>query len=265
MLSIREAFENLRLRGQKGFIPFITAGDPDLETTLAIMRALAEIGSTVIELGVPFTDPMADGPVIQASSKRALEGVKTVTVADVLYLVSEFRQFSDIPVVVFGYMNPFEAYGIRKLASDGNDAGVGGILITDVVDREFRNLSEIFRAKEINMISLVAPTTSDLRLQRIVSEANGFVYAVSTRGVTGSGTVLEEAEQLVNRIKAATEIPVAVGFGLSTRKDLEEVWRYADAAVVGSAIVDVIGSGPPSANVVTEVREFLKTLLGRET
>lgn len=261
MSGIKKTFADLREHGRKGFIPFITAGDPDLGTTLKIMETLAGLGSTLIELGVPFTDPMADGPVIQASSKRALEGANPVNINDVLGLVSTFRKTSDVPVVIFGYLNPFLSYGIQKLADDARKAGVDGILITDVVDKEFDDLSSVFGSIGIDLISLVAPTTSDSRLRRILSTARGFVYAVSTRGVTGSGTRLDDAKQLVERIRSETTLPVAVGFGLSTHSDIEEVWKYADAAVVGSAIVRTIAEVSEDGDVPGAVGQFVEGLL----
>lgn len=260
MSRIATKFENLRSSGRKGFVPFISAGDPDLATSKEIVLALSRNGADVIELGVPFTDPMADGPTIQASSQRALD--KGIKMADILQLVRDLRREIDTPIVLFSYLNPLFRYGFEKLANDAADAGVDGVLITDAVDAVAFVASTMLRSRSLDLISLVAPTTSDERLERIAANASGFLYAVSRAGVTGTQTETSStAEALVARARKFTDLPIAVGFGISTRQQVEDVWRYADAAVVGSAIVKVIEHSIPEGNSVDEVSRFVRELL----
>ena len=240
MSRISKKFEQIKRENTKGFIPFITAGDPDLETTYKLMLKLAELDSTVIELGVPFTDPMADGPIIQLSAQRALEN-EEITIAKIFDVVSEVRKKTDVPIVLFGYLNPFLQFGIDKLRIEAKRVGVDGFLITDIIGNEFVELSENVAQSEIDLISLVAPTTNDERLEKITQAARGFVYAISRAGVTGTRSDLSnEAQKLVERARKVTDLPIAVGFGVSTNEHVTEVLEYADAAVVGSAIVSVI-------------------------
>jgi tryptophan synthase alpha chain len=260
MNRIANTFETLGKAGRKGFIPFITAGDPDLVTSALILEALVEGGADIIELGVPFSDPMADGPTIQASSQRAL--LDGVTLSDVLELVRNFRLRFETPIVIFGYLNPLMQYGFERIRDDAVDAGVDGVLVTDIVDDEAFEMSGLLADRDIDLISLVAPTTSEVRLQKIAERARGFIYAVSRAGVTGvQDEMSSSAEQLVNRIRKFTNLPVAVGFGISKREQVESVWKYADAAVVGSAIVNVIGQAKTSEEAVNNVRMFVSELL----
>jgi tryptophan synthase alpha chain len=259
MNRIGGTFQKLKDEGRKGFIPFVTAGDPDPVTSLEIINALADCGADIIELGVPFSDPMADGPTIQASSQRAL--ANGVTLNDVLALVRRFRASSDVPIVLFSYLNPLIRYNLEKLAVDAAKSGVDGILITDVVDREAAEIANLFRRQDIDLISLIAPTTTDQRLQSIAENASGFLYAIARTGVTGARSESSNAaETLVRRARQFTELPIAVGFGISTLKQVEDVWKYADAAVVGSAIVNVISNsayGEEPVNVKAFVRGIL--------
>jgi tryptophan synthase alpha chain len=262
MNRIAQKFEQLRSAGRKGFIPFVSAGDPDLQTTLTIITTLAESGADIIELGVPFSDPMADGPVIQASSQRALEAGTRLT--DILELVRTFRTKSDTPIVLFSYLNPIYRFGIERLAFEAASAGIDGVLITDVVDAEAAEISLQLRKLGVDLISLIAPTTSDERLERIASSAAGFIYAVARAGVTGmSQNTGNAAEALVNRVRRYTELPIAVGFGISTADQIEAVWKYADAAVVGSAIVAVIERARTPADAVYNVSRFVRQLVPR--
>jgi tryptophan synthase alpha chain len=259
MSRIAERFSKLRAAGQKGFIPFVTAGDPDLETSLGIIQKLADTDADVIELGVPFSDPMADGPTIQRSSQRALE--KGVTLRDILDMVGGFRAGSDVPVVLFSYLNPLWRYGLERLAEDASRAGIDGVLVTDVVESEAAEISGIFSAKGLDLISLVAPTTTGERLKNIAATAAGFIYAISRAGVTGARVeASSDAEALVKRVRAFTDLPVAVGFGISTSEQIEDVWRYADAAVVGSAIVAEIERSE-GRDVVEAIDRFIRRLL----
>jgi len=259
MGNITETFESIKREGRKGFIPFVTAGDPDIDTSLEIILKLAEFGADVIELGVPFSDPMADGPTIQRSSQRALENCTDLY--GVLNLVERFREKSDTPIVLFSYLNPLLRYGFDKLAETALQIGVDGILVTDAIDEEARAISKTLAARNIDLISLIAPTTTDERLKNICDNASGFIYAVSRAGVTGArAEVSEAAETLVRRARKFTDLPIAVGFGISTRDQVQDVWRYADAAVVGSAIVAEIERSA-SSDPVKRVEEFLTQLL----
>lgn len=260
MSRISTAFADLKSRGGKGFIPFVSAGDPDLETSTEIVLALSRNGADIIELGVPFSDPMADGPTIQSSSQRALDsGVK---LADVLHMVADLRQKIETPIVLFSYLNPLYRYGFERLATDASEAGVDGVLITDAVEEVAFVASQILNRYGLDLISLIAPTTSDQRLERIAAGASGFLYAVSRAGVTGAREETSSAaEQLVARARRYTDLPIAVGFGISTKLQVEEVWRYADAAVVGSAIVAEIGRSLPDGDPVERVSAFVRGLL----
>jgi tryptophan synthase alpha chain len=260
MSRIATTFENLRSTGRRGFIPFVSAGDPDVATSKEIVLALARNGADIIELGVPFTDPMADGPTIQASSQRALDsGTK---LADILEMVRDLRREIDTPIVLFSYLNPLYRYGFEKLAEDAAVAGVDSVLVTDAVDEVAFVVSSVLRSHNLDLISLVAPTTSDQRLERIAANATGFIYAVSRAGVTGAqAESSSSAEHLVNRVRTFTDLPIAVGFGISTRQQIEDVWKYADAAVVGSAIVAEIERSLAEGNTVERVTDFVRSLL----
>ncbi len=245
--------------GRKGFIPFVTAGDPDIETSLAIILKLAELGSDVIELGVPFSDPMADGATIQRSSLRALEG--GVKLSNILALARSVRETSETPIVLFSYFNPLMQFGFKRLTREASDAGIDGILITDVVDDEAVELSEILRSAGLDLISLIAPTTTDRRLEKIARNSTGFLYAVSRAGVTGARSAMtDDAESLVARARGFTDLPVAVGFGISTLEQVRSVWRFADAAVVGSAIVSEIEKAS-AREAVAAVERYVRALL----
>ena len=257
---IAEIFTTLRSNGRKGFIPFVTAGDPDLATSLSIVKALADEGADIIELGVPFSDPMADGPTIQSSSQRAL--ARGTTLSDVFGLVRKFRSSHNTPIVLFGYLNPLLQYGLERFRDDAATAGIDGVLITDVVDNEAVEISNLLVEKEIDLISLVAPTTSDERLGNIAKHARGFIYAVSRAGVTGARNEMSDAaERIVERVRRFTDLPVAVGFGISTREQVQATWQFADAAVVGSAIVSEISKAKDPDDAVEQARAFVRGLL----
>ena len=259
MSRIADRFERLRREGRKGFVPFVTAGDPDLDASLAIVLKLAELGADVIELGVPFSDPMADGPTIQRSSQRAL--ASGVTLADVLELARRVRQKVDTAIVLFSYLNPLLRFGFDKLARSAADAGIDGVLITDAVDEEAAEFSRELRSASIDLISLIAPTTTDYRLASIAGVSTGFLYAVSRAGVTGATDDLGgDAARLVGRARRFTDLPIAIGFGISTRRQVMDVWEYADAAVVGSAIVSTIEHAAPGQEVGS-VEQFVRGLL----
>ena len=260
MKRIALTFDKLGSEARKGFIPFVTAGDPDLPTSLLIAEELTKKGADIIELGVPFSDPMADGPTIQASSQRALSN--GVRLDDVLEMAREFRSRYETPIVLFGYLNPFIQYGIERFRDDAVTAGIDGVLVTDIVDEEAGEISDLLAEKGIDLISLVAPTTTDERLERIAARARGFVYAVSRAGVTGArNEISSTAEELVKRVRKFTALPVAVGFGISTRQQVESTWKYADAAVVGSAIVNEIGQATDGKDAVKRVSKFVRAVL----
>ena len=260
MSRIAESFETLRREGRRGFVPFITTGDPDVMTTRALFVELARAGATVIELGVPFSDPVADGPTIQRASERALR--EGAGIKEALYVVADARRETEVPVVLFSYFNPLMQYGVGRLAADASLAGVDGVLVTDLVPEESADFNAALTRHGLDQIFLVAPTTSDARLRLVAERASGFVYAVSRAGVTGARTELsDEAERLVARVRRVTDLPVAVGFGISTREHVYDTWRYADAAVVGSAIVSEIEKHATAPDLVARVGAFARALL----
>jgi tryptophan synthase alpha chain len=249
----------LKREGKKGFIPFITAGDPDLFTTEKLLVTLAQSGATLIELGVPFSDPMADGPVIQRASERALK--HNFGLQAILDLVARARKQIDIPIILFSYYNPLFQFGLKRLAEGAKDAGLDGVLVTDLTPEESGELEGELRARELDMIFLVAPTSTDERLKLVAERASGFIYAVSRAGVTGTReTVSAEAEKLVNRVRKFSELPVAVGFGVSNAGQVADVHRYADAVVVGSAIVAEMEKLGDSPDLVKRIGQFVTGL-----
>lgn len=259
MSRIKQQFDGLKADGRKGFIPFVTAGDPDLDTSLQIVSKLADLGADVIELGVPFSDPMADGPTIQRSSQRALEN--GVTLRDVLALAKKARGQCETPIVLFSYLNPLLRHGMREVVDAAADAGVDGILITDAVDDEAAEFASVLRSRGLDLISLIAPTTSGERLERIAKASSGFLYAISRAGVTGARQeISNDAADLVARARRVTDLPVAVGFGISTAAQIESVWKFADAAVVGSAIVSEIENAD-GHGALDAVEKFVRQLL----
>ena len=254
MGRIEDVFATLKRQGKKGFIPFITAGDPDLATTEELLVVLANSGATLIELGVPFSDPMADGPVIQRASERALKN--RFGLQEILDTVARARKQIDIPIILFSYYNPLLQFGLKRIAKAAKDAGLDGVLVTDLTPEESGDFEAELRANGLDMIFLVAPTSTDERLKLVAQHASGFIYAVSRAGVTGAqSTVSAEAEKLVNRMRQFSELPIAVGFGISNAEQVRDVNRYADAVVVGSAIVaemERIGGAPDLAQRIGE-------------
>jgi tryptophan synthase alpha chain len=262
MRRIRDTFVELKRSGRGGFIPFITAGDPDLVTTELLLIELAGAGADIIELGVPFSDPVADGEVIQRASERALR--KGVTVFDVLRCISNAKKHIDVPIVLFSYLNPLLKFGRDRLAEEVKRAGIDAVLITDLTPEEGEPWIKAFRDHAVDLIFLIAPTTSDERLTRIAQQASGFIYAVSRAGVTGARNEMpRDAESLVKRVRAVSDLPVAVGFGISTSEQVRQVWRFADAAVIGSALVSQIEQLAGSPDLVAGIGEFARALLVR--
>ncbi len=260
MSPIRDAFAALKCRGRGGFIPFLTAGDPDIATTELLLIELAAAGADIIELGVPFSDPVADGETIQRASERALR--KGTTVSDVLSCVSHAKQHTDVPIVLFSYFNPLLSFGRERLANEAKEAGVDAVLVTDLIPEEAQTWIEILVQRDLEPIFLVAPTTSDQRLKDIARQARGFIYAVSRAGVTGArDEMTADAKALVKRVRSVSDLPVAVGFGISTAEQVREVWRFADAAVIGSAIVSQIEKLGNSPDLVQRVGELARLLV----
>jgi tryptophan synthase alpha chain len=263
MSRISDTFAELKRSGRGGFIPFITAGDPDRATTELLLVELAAVGADIIELGVPFSDPVADGETIQRASERALR--EGVTLSDALTCVARVKQHIDVPIVLFSYFNPLLKFGEDRLASEAKQAGVDGVLVTDLIPEQAQTWTDRLVQCELDPIFLVAPTTSDDRLKQIARQAHGFVYAVSRAGVTGArDQIARDAEVLVKRVRSVSDLPVAVGFGISTAEQVREVWRFADAAVVGSAIVRQIEKLGNSPELVKRVGEFARSLVGTQ-
>jgi len=240
MSRIAARFDALKAEGRGGLITFLTAGDPDLDTSRDILMGLAGAGADLIELGMPFSDPMADGPAIQASSLRALKG--GMTLKKTLALVAEFRvQDNDTPVVLMGYYNPIYIHGTDAFITDAKAAGIDGLIIVDLPPEEVHEIKDAARAADIDIIFLTAPTSDDARLPVIVKHASGFVYYVSITGVTGTQSAdIGDIKDAVERLHRHTGLPIAVGFGIKTPQQAAEISAVANAAVVGSALVDVI-------------------------
>ncbi|HZQ20231.1 MAG TPA: tryptophan synthase subunit alpha [Terriglobales bacterium] len=248
---------SLKFTKHPALVAYLTCGDPDLRTSREIAFAAISAGAEVIELGVPFSDPVADGPVIQRASERALKN--GVTLADVLKLAAEIRRESDAGLIVFTYLNPILRMGLEQFAVASEKAGVDGALVTDLPVEEADAYLKQMRKRKLATVFLAAPTSPDERLKRIAEACTGFVYAVSRTGVTGARKELtEDAERLVRRIRKFTELPIAVGFGISAPEQFAAVGQFAEAAAIGSAIVQTIESNP--GKEAEAVAEFIKQL-----
>lgn len=260
MSRIDECFAALRERGEKAFIPFITAGDPTLDITEALVLELEKAGADIIEFGVPFSDPLADGPVNQEAAQRAL--LNEVTLEQILARVKSLRTCTRIPIILFTYYNPVLAYGVAKLAQDAKEAGLDGILCVDLPPEEAVEYRASFREVGLDTVFLLAPTSTDERVALIAEASSGFLYYVSRTGVTGEQTSIESSVQpMVEKIKRHTDIPVAVGFGISNPEQAKEIAGYGDAVVVGSAIVRMIGELGDAPDTAEKVGAFVKTLV----
>lgn len=258
-------FAALKAEGRPGLVTFVTAGDPDGETSLAILKALPEAGADVIELGVPFTDPMADGPAIQAAGLRALKGGQTLK--KTLAMVEAFRAGdAETPIVLMGYYNPIYIYGVPRFLEDAKAAGVDGLIVVDLPPEEDDELCLPALAAGLDFIRLATPTTDDKRLPTVLKHTAGFVYYVSITGITGAATPdADLVGKAVSRIKSHTPLPVAVGFGVKTPEQASAIAKGADAVVVGSALVDMVRAtldeaGQATANTVPAVEELVKAL-----
>ena len=253
MSRIGATFEKLARAKRAALIPFVTAGDPAPKHTVPVMHALAKAGADVIELGVPFSDPMADGPVIQRSSERALK--QGVTLRDVLAMVTEFRKTNDdTPVVLMGYANPIERMGLAAFVAAAQAAGVDGVLNVDYPPEESADWLAALRGASIDPIFLLSPTSSDARIDLVANVAKGYIYYVSLKGVTGASNIdTRDVEAMLNRIRAHTKVPVGVGFGIRDGATAQRVARIADAVVIGSRIVQELSEASDPAKRAGEV------------
>jgi tryptophan synthase alpha chain len=258
MKRLTRTFEKLAKEKRCGLVAYVTCGDPDLETTVKVVRALEGAGADAIELGVPFSDPIADGPVIQAASFRAL--TRGTTVSDVLATARHIRERSRIPLIAFTYLNPLTRYGETRFADDAADAGIDSVLVTDLPPESAGPLRKALRRRGIGMVFLLAPTSSDARVKLVDRSSDSFVYYVSTTGVTGARKELDpELLARLKTVRGQVSLPMAVGFGVSRREHYELLAPYCEAVVVGSAIVRAVADGEPdgaperAAAVVTEI------------
>lgn len=255
MTRIEKRFSDIRGKSEKALIAYITAGDSSLEVTERLIPALAMAGVDVLEIGVPFSDPTADGPVIQAAAQRALKN--GVTLDKVLGMIKRTRVLSDIPVVLFGYYNPIFSYGVGKFAQSAKDAGVDGILVVDLPPEEARELRRHTDPAGIDFISLIAPTTDDERIKEVVARAQGFLYYISVTGVTGTKKPqIADIKKDVARIRRFSNLPVAVGFGISTPRQAGAIAAHADGVVVGSAFVRMIDENREGDDLVSLVARY---------
>lgn len=258
-------FEKLKAQDRAALVTFITANDPDPKFFRQLLEGLPTAGADIIELGMPFSDPMADGPSIQLSSQRALKA--GVSIDDLLGAVAEMREWEmDTPVILMGYYNPIYVYGPAEFAEAAANAGVDGVIIVDLPPEESEELNQHLRANNLHMIFLAAPTTDKTRLPRVLDHASGFVYYVAVKGVTGTKSAdMTEVGARIAEMREQTDLPLGVGFGIRTPAQAAEVARFADAAVVGSAIVDIIADGiddemRPEAGLSARVLDFVKDL-----
>ena len=261
---LKETFARLRSAGTPGLVTYVTAGDPGYARSADILRALDRAGADVIELGVPFSEPLADGPVIQRATERAL--AKGMTLGRTLDLVAELRHEITAPIVLFTYANPIYRLGFDVFTRRAAEAGVDGVLTLDLPIEEAGPLQAVLEGSGIDTIFLVSPTTTDARMRRAGTLGSGFLYGISRLGVTGiRADVATSAEDLAARMRRESPLPVALGFGLSRPEHVREVGRFADAAVVGSALVDVIARGGDTPAVAADVERFVRWLKGEAT
>lgn len=259
MSRLRRAFAELRRRGERALIPYFTAGDPSFQATRALLLEAARRGADVIELGVPFSDPLADGPVIQRASQRALAG--GVTLAGVLELVRDVRGEIRVPIVFLTYYNPLHAFGLKAFAHAAVEAGVDGVIVADLPPEEAGPFATEARAAGLDLIHLVAPTSPPERMRLIASRSRGFIYVVSLTGVTGARAMLPpDLVEHLRQLRALTTKPICVGFGISTPEQVAAVAPYADGVIVGSAIVELVERRAGSDRLVPEVGAFIAAL-----
>lgn len=253
---------SLRFRNKPALVVYITCGDPNIRASSEIALAAISAGAEVIELGVPFSDPVADGPVIQRASERALQD--GTSLSDVIGVAAEIRRKSDAGLIVFTYLNPIMRMGLQNFATRAAEAGVDGALVTDLPVEEADDYLREMRKRKLATVFLAAPTSTDVRLKAIANASSGFIYAVSRTGVTGARQELpEDAQKLVQRLRKVTQLPIAVGFGISTSNQFSSVGKFADAAVIGSKIVETIERNP--GKETQAVAEFIEQVVGRRS
>ncbi|MEK6791496.1 MAG: tryptophan synthase subunit alpha [Deltaproteobacteria bacterium] len=255
---IEKTFAALKERGEKALIAFTTAGDPDMKTTVALVHTLEASGADIIELGIPFSDPMADGPTIQASSERALKN--GVTIKDVFGAVAEIRKDSAIPIVLFGYYNPVFVFGVKRFAREAKRAGCDGVLIVDLPAEEAGDLKKELDARGLDLIFLLTPTSDASRIRLISGMASGFLYFISVTGVTGARAALSaNIPAFVKKIKKASPLPVAVGFGISSPEQARAASHLSDGVIVGSALINKI-AGKKRGKLLDDAGRFIASL-----
>ena len=259
MSRIQGTFQRLSREHRKALIPYVTAGDPDASATVPILHAMVEAGADVVEIGVPFSDPMADGPVIQRAGERALK--HGVGLNRVLAMVKEFRRKDDAtPVVLMGYANPIEAHGVEQFVKDAHEAGVDGAIVVDYPPEECARFAESMRAQGMDVVFLLAPTSTAERITAVARIASGYIYYVSLTGITGATHLdLADVETNISRIRKVTQLPIGVGFGIRDAETARAICKFADAAVIGSRVVQEVESAPPG-QAPQKVAAFLRTV-----
>lgn len=260
MSRLQSRFAELKEQNRAALVTFVTAGDPDYATSLAILKGLPDAGADVIELGMPFTDPMADGPAIQLANIRALAAEQNLP--KTLQMVREFRETNaSTPLVLMGYYNPIYAYGVERFVADAREAGVDGLIVVDLPPEHNDELCDPAQAVGIDFIRLTTPTTDDQRLPTVLNGSSGFVYYVSVAGVTGAGAAtLEHVEQAVTRLKRHTDLPIAIGFGIRTPEQAANIARLAEGVVVGSALIDQIAKAKTGEEAIEGVLGLCREL-----
>jgi len=260
MSRLQTRFAALKEQNRAALVTFVTAGDPDYDTSLAILKGLPGAGADVIELGMPFTDPMADGPAIQLANIRALGAQQNL--AKTLQMVREFREGnSDTPLVLMGYFNPIHKFSVERFIAEAKDAGVDGLIVVDMPPEHNAELCDPAQAAGLDFIRLTTPTTDDARLPKVLNGSSGFVYYVSVAGVTGAGAAtLEHVEEAVVRLRRHTDLPISIGFGIRTPEQAAAIARLADGVVVGSALIDHIASADTPAKAVDGVLSLCAAL-----
>ena len=264
MSRIKSCFSQLKKNNKKALVPYVAAGDPNPEITLDLMHAMVESGANIIELGVPFSDPMADGPVIQKASERAL--IYGTSLTDVLGIIKRFRETNDeTPVVLMGYLNPIEVMGYETFAKAANDAGVDGVLTVDIPPEEAGTYIPALKAADLDPIFLLSPTTTKERMKLICEHASGFIYYVAVKGVTGTSALdTSEVAQRLTIIKEVTDLPVGVGFGIKNAATAAAIGEVAEAVVVGSALVSLVeqhaGSAEANEKIIKEISQVLLSM-----
>jgi tryptophan synthase alpha chain len=259
MGRIEDKFESLRGRQEKALIVYLTAGDPSLGVTKKLILSLEKAGVDILEIGVPFSDPTADGPVIQVASQCALKA--GTTLEGILDLVAEVRKVSEIPIVLFGYFNPIFAYGVQRFSQAARRAGVDGVLVVDLPYEEAKELRMYTDTIGIDFISLIAPTADEKRLRKIAADAAGFLYYISITGITGTAAPkINNIKTEVNKIRKITKLPVAVGFGISRPQQAREISGFADGVVIGSAVVRLIDENKNNPNLVKIVSGYAREI-----